>query len=127
MKLLLDTHALIWFLDGSERISGRARTHIEKNGNTSYISIASIWEMAIKLSLNKLQMTMPFETLKDYITDNGFQILPLRFDHALQVSRLPFHHRDPFDRIIIAQGMVEKMPLLSADHQFDHYAIERIW
>ena len=127
MKILLDTHTLIWFLDGNKKISQLARTHIEKSGNVSFVSIASIWEMAIKISLEKLQMSVDFEKLSELITDNGFQILPVRFEHTLEVSRLPFHHRDPFDRIIISQGIVDNMPVISADSNFDAYVVERIW
>lgn len=127
MKILLDTHTLIWFLDGNKKISQTARNHIEKSENVSFVSIASIWEMAIKISLGKLQMSVDFEKLSELIVGNGFQILPIRFEHTLEVSRLPFHHRDPFDRIIISQGIVDKMPVISADGNFDAYSVERIW
>lgn len=127
MKLLLDTHTLIWFLDGNEKMTQVARSHIEDADNKNFISIASIWEMAIKISLNKLQMKTPFKKLYDYISENGFEILPLEFEHALQVSILEFHHRDPFDRIIISQAIAENISIVSGDKQFDAYPIKRVW
>jgi len=72
-------------------------------------------------------MTMPFNKLSDYIAENGFQILPIQFEHAMQVSTLDFRHRDPFDRLIISQGIVEKMPIISGDKNFDAYPVQRIW
>jgi PIN domain nuclease of toxin-antitoxin system len=127
MKLLLDTHALIWFLDGNEKITGTAISYIENSDNSSFVSIATIWEIAIKISLNKLQMKTPFKKLSDYIAENGFQMLHIQFEHAMQVSTLDFHHRDPFDRILISQGIIEKMSIISRDQNFDAYPVQRIW
>jgi len=127
MNLLLDTHTLIWFLDGSKKITETAISHIENPDNTSFVSIASIWEMAIKISLDKLQMKTSFKKLSDYLAINDFQLLPILFEHAMEVSTLEFHHRDPFDRLIISQGMVEKMPIVSGDQNFDAYPVQRIW
>lgn len=127
MNLLLDTHSLIWFLDGSSKLGARARKYIEDPANQSFVSIASIWEMAIKISLRKLQMTIPFSELTEHTRNNGFELLPVEFEHTLKITTLDFFHRDPFDRMIIAQGISEAMPIVSADENFDAYPIKRIW
>lgn len=99
---LLDTHTLIWFIEGSKELSRTARQTIEIENADNYVSIASLWEIAIKVSLGKLELKTPFNQIDRQITQNGFEILPVTFEDTLIVSALPFHHRDPFDRIIIA-------------------------
>lgn len=99
---LLDTHAFLWFLSGDEKLSQQARSSIENTDHIKYISIASIWEIAIKLNLGKLELTISLEGLKTEILKNNFEILPLDFDHLIQLSILENHHKDPFDRIILA-------------------------
>ncbi len=88
--------------------------------------MASLWEIAIKLSLGKLKLKIPFEKFVELVEDNGFKILSITFEHALNVSKLEFHHRDPFDRLIISQGIVEDIPIITADTTFDKYKINRI-
>ena len=127
MNLLLDTHTYIWFSANKPELSGIVRKMVEDSQNNSYISIASLWEMSIKISLCKLSIDKDFkEVIKD-LTESGIEILPISFEHVLKSSTLPFHHRDPFDRIIIAQSMCEAMKLLSADTIFDDYTNERVW
>ena len=127
MNLLLDTHTYIWFSANKPELSGIVRKMVEDSQNNSYISIASLWEMSIKISLGKLSIDKDFkEVIKD-LTESGIEILPISFEHVLKSSTLPFHHRDPFDRIIIAQSMCEAMKLLSADTIFDDYTNERVW
>jgi PIN domain nuclease of toxin-antitoxin system len=128
MRLLLDTHSFLWFIGGSERISEKARALIEDASNRSFISIASLWEMAIKLSIGKLSLAQPLDVLiPKQMWLNGFDLLEIEINHLETVADLPFHHRDPFDRLLIAQAMVEHMPIVSADVEFDAYPVERLW
>jgi PIN domain nuclease of toxin-antitoxin system len=126
MRQLLDTHIFIWFVMGDPRISVSMRSQIENNENL--LSIASVWEMAIKHSIGKLNFGLAFDDfIEQQIIRNGIELLPIIIDHITVVATLPLHHRDPFDRILIAQSVVEKIPLLSADKIFDAYPIERLW
>ena len=127
MNLLLDTHTYIWFSTNKPELSSKVKKMIEDSENYSYISIASLWEMSIKISLGKLSIDRALEDVIKDLTDSGIEILPISFEHILKISSLPFHHRDPFDRLIIAQSMCEGMKLLSADVIFDQYTNERIW
>ncbi len=92
-----------------------------------WMSIASVWEMSIKVSLGKLDISGSFEEVMDDIYGNGIQLLPITFYHTLQQYKLPFHHRDPFDRMIVSQAIAEDMSIISADSQLDAYSIRRIW
>lgn len=128
MRLLLDTHTLLWFLWGDPQISASARALIEDEANEKFVSVASLWEIAIKVSLGKLTLAKPFgEYMREQIDLNGFQILPIRFEHTIQVVSLPFHHRDPFDRLLVSQCLAEAMSLLSIDAALDNYGISRLW
>jgi PIN domain nuclease of toxin-antitoxin system len=128
LRILLDTHAFLWFLSGDPKLSGHGRQLIEDPGNERLLSVASLWEIAIKISLGKLAVTGTFEEVfPPQIETNAIQILPIEASHLDVVSRLPFLHRDPFDRLIIAQAMVEGIPLLSRDPAFDEYAVTRVW
>lgn len=128
MRLLLDTHSFLWFINGSPQISTNARTLIEDASNQPLLSAASLWEMAIKLSLGKLSLAQPFEVLiPQQMRLNGIKLLGIEIEHTAAVSKLPFHHRDPFDRLLIAQAMVEQIPIVSADTAFDTYSIKRLW
>jgi PIN domain nuclease of toxin-antitoxin system len=128
MKLLLDTHSFIWFFTGSPKLSTVARLLIEDESNEKLLSIASVWEMAIKQSLGKLYLGLP---LQDYIeqklTQNLISLLNLNLVYLDVIVTLPLHHRDSFDRLLIAQALVEKIPILSADSAFDAYPIQRLW
>jgi PIN domain nuclease of toxin-antitoxin system len=128
VKLLLDTHAFLWFIAGSEKLSATARELIEDSANQPFLSAASLWEMAIKLSLGRLHLGRPFEDLiPEQMRLNGIQLLGIELEHVTPVTTLPFHHRDPFDRLLVAQAMVEQMTIVSADPAFDAYPIERLW
>lgn len=128
MNLLLDTHALLWFLAGDARLSGRARTAIEDLGNRRLFSIASAWEIAIKVSLGKLNLIAPFEQIiPGLLYANGIELLPLRPEHVSPLITLPLHHRDPFDRVLVTQAIVENAAIVSADVILDQYDIRRIW
>ncbi|MFY9224790.1 MAG: type II toxin-antitoxin system VapC family toxin [Blastocatellia bacterium] len=128
MKLLLDTHAFLWFIMGNSKLSTTARNYIEDTSNDKYISIVSLWEIAIKNSIGKLNLSGSFASvISSQIQLNGFEILDISFQHLVLVSSLPFHHRDPFDRLIISQSIVEFMPILGTDLLFDLYPITRFW
>jgi len=127
MNILLDTHTFLWFLGGSPELSKQARTLIENPEYEKYISIASFWEIAIKNSLGKLTLDVPFAELKAEAVKNGFQILPITFEDTLQLTTLPFLHRDPFDRIIISQAKENNLTLISLDSNFAQYNINLLW
>lgn len=128
MNLLLDTHTFIWYLEGSSELSETSRDLIENPDNTNFISIASFGEIAIKLSIGgKLELAKPFEKLNQFAWENNITVLPIRFPHTALVRTLPFYHKDPFDRIIIAQSIVEEMSILSRDSHFDAYSVHRVW
>ena len=108
MRMLLDTHAFLWFVLGDSQLRSTARRHIEDSGNEKLVSPASYWEIAIKISLKKYTLSHPYEEfMQKGIIDNGFLILPIEPKHTAILTTLPFHHRDPFDRLIIAQAMTE--------------------
>lgn len=128
MKLLLDTHTLLWFIAGSASLSADARSLIEDASNEKFVSIVSIWETAIKVSIGKMSSSAPFDVLFPHQLEiNGFELLPVKVEHTSVVTSLPFHHRDPFDRLLIAQAVKEKMTLVSVDKVFDDYRITRLW
>jgi PIN domain nuclease of toxin-antitoxin system len=128
MRLLLDAHAFLWFLEGSEQLSAPARGVIEDPANEILVSVATLWEIAIKHSLGRLELQKPFaELIPEQLTTNGFELLPVELSHISKVAALPFHHRDPFDRLIIAQALVEEMPIVGRDAEFDRYAVKRLW
>ncbi|MEO8820646.1 MAG: type II toxin-antitoxin system VapC family toxin [Ginsengibacter sp.] len=103
MELLLDTHAFIWFIDGDNSLPEKAVHTIKDINNECFISVASLWEIAIKLSLKKIELKSDFNKINNFLADNGIDILPITFDHLQKLLELPYHHRDPFDRIIISQ------------------------
>jgi PIN domain nuclease of toxin-antitoxin system len=128
MRLLLDTHTFIWFIMGSPNLSAHARALIEDVANDKFLSVAGLWEIAIKLSIGKLTLSAPFDVLiPQQLSLNGFELLNIEIEHATLVTTLPFHHRDPFDRLLIAQAIVEKMPIVSIDAAFDAYPVTRLW
>jgi|SRR5882672_882903 len=128
MRLLLDTHAFLWFIMGDSRLSSAARAAIENPADEKLLSVGSLWEMAIKVSLGKLTLAEPFpQIIPRELKRNGFQLLPMSLAHASHVSSMPFHHRDPFDRLLVAQAMEESLVVLSADTHFDLYGIKRFW
>ena len=128
MILLLDTHTFLWFISGDATLSGKARALIESESNNKLVSIASLWEIAIKNSLGKLPLAKPFEQfIPEQLQINGFDVLGLTVGHTARLVQLPFHHRDPFDRILVAQSLVENLSLVSNDVALDAYGIGRLW
>jgi PIN domain nuclease of toxin-antitoxin system len=128
VNILLDTHAFLWFIDENPRLSNSARILIEAEDSQPFLSMASLWEIAIKISLGKLQLEQSYEAfIPQQLAMNGIGLLNLSLEHIAAIASLPFHHRDPFDRLIAVQSKIEKMTLVSADPSFDAYEIERIW
>jgi PIN domain nuclease of toxin-antitoxin system len=128
MKVLLDTHAFLWLITGDERLTEKARRTFLNPENSLFFSAASLWEICIKESLKKISMCNGwFQTIQDEMKVNAIQWLPIEMPHCVEVTKLPFHHRDPFDRMLIAQAMVEGMQILSKDSRFSDYAVKRIW
>lgn len=128
MKFIADTHAFIWFITDSPQLRARAKTLFESSGSERLLGIASIWEIAIKTSLGKLSFRKPLnEFLPEQIIANSIQLLDISLSHTLRVEMPPFYHRDPFDRMIIAQSLTENLPVLSNDNAFDAYDITRVW
>jgi PIN domain nuclease of toxin-antitoxin system len=121
MNYLLDTHTFLWFLEGNNTLSSKARIIIENADNTIYVSIASIWEIAIKISTSKLKLSVNLEEVKTEIVKNNFEILPLDFEHIIELTNLEQIHKDPFDRIIISQAISEKCTIVSKDSNFVFY------
>jgi PIN domain nuclease of toxin-antitoxin system len=124
MQLLIDTHILIWFLEGNKLLVKSRRQIIANPQNDIFVSIASLWEIAIKISLGKLTLAKPLADVIKQIAVENIEILSIAPEHTLQVSALPFHHRDPFDRIIISQAQVENLPIMTNDAEFSNYIIK---
>ena len=127
MKLLLDTHAFLWFVSGDDRLSRAGCRALENKEAELHLSAATIWEMAIKSSLGRLMLPVP---LDEYVTEklaNGFRILPVEWRHAAAVEKLPFRHRDPFDRLLVAQALVENLAVVTGDAVFRSYGVKVLW
>jgi PIN domain nuclease of toxin-antitoxin system len=127
MKLLIDTQSFIWFFEADEHLPVRVRTMMEDAGNHLVVSIASFWEITIKMSLQKLKLSGNIEMLMNKAFTNGFEILPIEPAHLITLSTLDFHHRDPFDRIIIAQAITENINVISSDGIFGLYPVKQLW
>lgn len=128
MNILLDTQAFLWLSSNNTQLTKIAKKTFLDGKNNFFLSIASIWEMSIKCSLNKLKLRPSLERfLLNELQENSLEQLAITFQHVIKVTSLPFYHRDPFDRLLIAQALVEDMPILSNDAIFDNYSIKRIW
>jgi PIN domain nuclease of toxin-antitoxin system len=128
MRLLLDSHALLWFWEGSAALSATARAAIEESDNEKHVSHVTAWELAIKISLGKLKLGVPYADLfPGTLVANGFHALPTKFEHFQELLMVPFHHRDPFDRLLIAQARVEGLTLVSSDMRFRAYGMPLLW
>ena len=128
MRLLLDTHALLWFCAGDESLSAKARAALEDDSNERFVSHASAWEVAIKLGLGKLTLDVPYaEIFNDVMSANGFVFLAPSIRHYLALLELPLHHRDPFDRLLIAQAKTEDLILVSNDAHLMAYDVTLHW
>lgn len=128
MRLLLDTHTFLWFTLGDPQISAAALAAINDLGNDKHVSPATYWEIAIKVSINKLVLAVPYEDfLHRGIVLNGFDVLHVEPRHTARVAKLPFHHKDPFDRLLIAQALVDDLTLVSNEALFASYGVKRLW
>ena len=126
-KLLLDTYALIWFLRGDSELSPAAGKSMRDSTNVKFVSIASLWKIAIKVNLGKIQFDFALKDFAELIAANDFDILPIAFEHILMVGTLPPHHRDPFDRMLIAQASVEGLTIVTRDPHFPDYGVPVLW
>ena len=128
MRLLLDTHVFLWWIGDDPRLSLRARKAIAVAENEIFLSVASAWEIAVKTRLGKLTLPADVESfLPDHIQRNAINILPIGLTHALRLSHLPLHHRDPFDRMLVAQSQVENLTLVTADVLLRRYDVKVCW
>ena len=125
MKLLLDTHIFIWWADQPEKLSPAALSALEDEANELLLSVASVWEMQIKIQLGKLKLSLPLkELVKNQQETNDLTVSPVALTHVLALDALPFHHKDPFDRLLIAQGILEGLTVVTADSQFSAYSVK---
>jgi PIN domain nuclease of toxin-antitoxin system len=128
MKFIADTHVFIWFVTDSPQLSVQAKELFESSESERLLSMASLWEIAIKANLGKLAFVRPLEQfIPEQLALNYIRLLDISMSHILRVGTLSLHHRDPFDRMIIAQSLVENLPVLSNDEAFDAYGVNRIW
>jgi len=127
MDILLDTHVFMWFMNGDKALSEGHRGTIRNVNNKCYFSIARIWEIAIKQSIHKLELASCFDKIQDFMFENEIELLPISFEHIQQLLTLEYCHRDPFDRIIIAQGVAEKLTILTRDSNFSRHRVLALW
>jgi PIN domain nuclease of toxin-antitoxin system len=128
MRFLLDTHTFLWFALNDPKLSHEALTLIIEPAHHILISPASYWEIAIKVSIGKYQIPGSFQTWMEHQLEvNSFEVLPITIAHAARVTTLPFHHRDPFDRLLAAQALAEEIPIISNDAILDAYSVQRRW
>ena len=128
MRYLLDTHTLLWFISEDKKLSNRARQLILDSSSEIFLSIASLWEIAIKVNIGKLALDQPFEQLfPKELHFHKIRILDITVDNLVRLTTLPSHHRDPFDRLIIAQALDEEIPIIGVDTRFDRYGVNREW
>ena len=127
MRVLIDTHALLWYLQGDANLSSSALNAIESKDNDVFVSIVSLWEIAIKLGLNKLEIQRPFENLEADLQRLDVKILPIAFAELNIYRSLPLHHRDPFDRILIAQSIGNSLTIITRDALFEPYSVRVLW
>jgi PIN domain nuclease of toxin-antitoxin system len=128
MRLLLDTHAFLWFILDDPRLSLTARNLIGDAANEVEVSPASYWEIAIKIKLGKYALPQPYQQfVETQIEVNDFRILPIEPKHTALLTTMPLHHRDPFDRLIVAQAITEGTPIVGVDPELDAYGVKRLW
>lgn len=124
MDLLLDTHTLIWVLNGDKKLSTKVRREIEKSENVKIVSIGSVWEIAIKMSLDKFRFSKGLKNFLNMVEKNGFELLPITFEHTIILSTLEFIHRGPFDRLLISQCIADKLTIATRDENIKRYDIQ---
>jgi len=128
VKLLLDTHAFLWWVGATRELGRRARAAIRNGRNECFVSVASGWEIAIKVSLGSLKIDGALDRfLPEQLVANSFQPLPIELKHCARVAALPFHHRDPFDRLLVAQALEDGLAIVTTDPVFAKYGVQRVW
>ena len=128
MRVLLDTHVFLWWVEGDRALPAKARAALADPDNECLVSMASAWELAIKSGLGKLKLAVPvMRYVVEHVAANAFRVLDIRLAHVGRVETLPPHHRDPFDRLLAAQALEEKLPIVSADPVFRKYGVKRVW
>lgn len=128
MRMLLDTHAFLWFIEGNTNLSDTARELIADEENQRFLSIGSLWEISIKVSIGKLEVGMTFtELVSQEVYGNDIKLLRIQPKHLDELAKLPFHHKDPFDRLIIAQSLAENIPVVTKDKAFGSYPVTVLW
>jgi len=128
MRVLVDTHVFLWWVEGDRALPAKARAALSNQDNECLFSLASAWELAIKAGLGKLKLAIPVQRyITEHVAANGFRMLDIRMAHIGRVESLPPHHGDPFDRLLVAQALEEKLPVITADPVFRNYGVKRIW
>jgi PIN domain nuclease of toxin-antitoxin system len=127
MQLLLDTHTVIWYAEDDVRLPDHIRQMIRDDYNDVFVSIVSLWEMSIKINLGKLDLSRSFDGMVHLLRDNGFRFLPVQLNHVFSLDTLELHHKDPFDRMLIAQALAEDFAFVGCDDVFDRYGVRRLW
>ena len=127
MNLLLDTHAFLWFIAGDKQLPDKVVDKITDPYNKCFVSIASIWEIVIKYSLGKIEIRGGFKTIEDFLENNDMEVLPVKVSHTKKLLNLKKVHKDPFDRMIISQGIVEKLVIITRDEIFKEYKVKVSW
>jgi len=127
MKYLVDTHVLLWFFNGEEQLSQTAKQILSDKKHQKYVSIASVWELAIKIALNKLKFPNKAKGFVKAITENKFELYDIKPEHIFQLERLENHHKDPFDRILTATAISEEMKFITSDENIRLYPVECVW
>ncbi|MBC6365843.1 type II toxin-antitoxin system VapC family toxin [Algoriphagus sp. AK58] len=127
MAYLLDTHTLLWFVAGDKQLPESSKEIIKNVNESCFLSATSLWEITIKHQLKKLELGISLEELFEFVERNQIEIIPINSLHLLQLSKLPFYHHDPFDRMIIAQAISENLKLISRDHIFKNYPVSLVW
>jgi PIN domain nuclease of toxin-antitoxin system len=128
MRVLIDTHVFLWWVEGSRVLPAKARAIVTNRENECLLSVASAWELAIKASLGKLRLASPVQRyIVEHMAANAFVLLNIKIAHVGLVETLPQHHGDPFDRLLIAQALAEDLPVITADPMFDRYGVKRVW
>jgi PIN domain nuclease of toxin-antitoxin system len=128
MRILVDTHVFLWDLLDDHRSSRKAREILSSDEHQLYFSLVSLWEIAIKMKTGKLNaLGSSVSYIRDEMAEYGMELLPIRYEHILQLERLPLHHSEPFDRLLIAQAIAESLPILTHDAKFPAYPVKLIW
>jgi PIN domain nuclease of toxin-antitoxin system len=128
MRVLVDTHTFLWALLKDHRLSARARQVLTSGGHELYFSLVSLWEIAVKMKIGKLNTVgSSVSYIRDEMVEYGMELLPIRYEHILQLEQLPLHHSEPFDRLLIAQAIAESLPILTHDSKFPAYHVKLIW